>query len=89
MSKRARITLDLEPEAANEDTSAAAEETAESNHESTAEVGGRPKAKPKPYLDTEPEPASIFSGIDIGAVLKVAVVGLAVISAVLLLKRKP
>jgi len=89
MSKRARITLDIDSEAEEEETSVAAEEKTESMHKpKTGEASGS-KANPEPRPVTKSAVTSALSGISIGAVLKVAVVGLAVISAVLLLKRKP
>ena len=89
MSKRARITLDLEPEAQKEETAATAEEVAESSRKPKARAGDSAKANATPSPATESDPASILSAINIGAALKIAAVGLALISAVLLLKRKP
>ena len=88
MSKRARITLNIDPEAEEEETPLAAEEETESKHKPGARVENRSKAKPKPPPVNKSAVTPTLSAISIGSVLKVVVVGLAVISAVLLLKRK-
>jgi len=134
MSKRARITLDLEPDAAIEETSTATKPKAASKPKARA----RPKARaerqagsgagektgshraakpnvrpesanpdtasgakvvPPPRKEIPPAESaarsdgrgmpSLPSGLNLGTLLKVAAVGVIVVSAVLWLKRRP
>lgn len=94
MSKRARITLNLDPETETE-TETEVETTVETERvqykRPAASPSGAPKASRQRSAAAPPRSESVVSPagmLNLGTVVKVALVGLVVISAVLLLKRR-
>ena len=133
MSKRARITLDLAPEASAEpetqvasESAVAREPAADGSQQAAVSADPKASARPRPRQTPRPKPtertaadadntgggmkearagaeglwredvtmtptppAAPSGGVSLGAILKVAVVGLVVVSAVIWLKRRP